>query len=65
MARTRRTTRKSTGHPPVGQLALQHVPPTQAPRPVVPQNVSQEGPFVIDLVIPESPAAQGSLAKKQ
>jgi hypothetical protein len=46
------------GRPPVGQLAPQNVPQPQEPQPDVPQHVSQEEePFVIELVVLESPAA--------
>jgi hypothetical protein len=66
MARTCHTTRKSTGHLPVGQLAPQNVPPPQESQPDAPQGASQEeGPFEIELVVPESPAAQGSPVEEQ
>jgi hypothetical protein len=66
MARTRRTTHKSTSNLPVGQLAPRNVPPPQAPQPDAPQHVSrEEEPFVIELVVPESPAAQDSPAEEQ
>jgi hypothetical protein len=39
MARTRRTSRKSTGHLPIGQLAPRNVPPPPEPHPNSPQYV--------------------------
>jgi hypothetical protein len=66
MAHTCHTAHKSTGHLPVGQLAPRHVPPPQEAQPTAPQEGSQEEePFEIELVVPESPTAQGSLAEKQ
>jgi hypothetical protein len=66
MARTRRTARKSTGCSPIGQLAPQNVPRPQESQTDAPQHTSkEEEPFVIDLVVPESPMAQGSPAEKQ
>jgi hypothetical protein len=66
MARTRRTARKSTGHLPVGQLAPQSVPQPQESQPDTPQHASQEEEsFVIELVVPESPMAQGSPTEEQ
>jgi hypothetical protein len=66
MAHTRRTTRKSTGRLPVGQLAPQHVPPPQEAQPDAPRDASQEEePFEIELVVPEGPTAQGSPAEEQ
>jgi hypothetical protein len=66
MARTCRTTCKSTGCLPVGQLAPRHVPPPQEAQPDVPQDASQEEePFEIELVVPESPMAQGYPAEEQ
>jgi hypothetical protein len=66
MARTRRTTRKSTGHLPVGQLAPQNVPRPQESQPDIPQEAtSEEDPFEIELVVPESPTAQDSPAEEQ
>jgi hypothetical protein len=66
MAYTRRTACRSTGRPPVGQLAPQNMPPPQESQPDTPQHASQEEePFVIELVIPESPMAQGSPAEEQ
>jgi hypothetical protein len=66
MARTRRTARKSTGHLPVGQLAPRNVPPPQESQPDIPQEASpEEEPFEIELVVPESPTAQGSVAEEQ
>jgi hypothetical protein len=66
MACTRRTTRKSTGHLPVSQLAPQNVPHPQESQPDVPREASlEEEPFEIELVIPESPAAQDSPVEEQ
>jgi hypothetical protein len=66
MAHTRRTARKSTSHLPIGQLAPRNVPQPQESQPDVPQEASpEEEPFEIELVIPESPIAQGSLAEEQ
>jgi hypothetical protein len=66
MARTRRTTRKSTGHLPVGQLAPWNVPQPQESQPDIPQEASsEEEPFEIEPVVPESPTAQDSPAKEQ
>jgi hypothetical protein len=66
MARTRRTTRKSTGRLPIGQLAPQNVPRPQESRHDIPQEASQEEkPFEIELVVPESPMAQDSPAEEQ
>jgi hypothetical protein len=66
MARTRRTTHKSTDRLPVGQLAPRNVPQPQESQPDVPQEASpEEEPFEIELVIPESPTAQDSPAEEQ
>jgi hypothetical protein len=66
MARTYRTTRKSTGRLPVGQLAPQNVPQPQESQPDIPQEASpEEEPFEIELVVPESPTAQDSPAEEQ
>jgi hypothetical protein len=66
MARTRRTTHKSTGRPPVGQLAPRNVPQPQEPQPDAPQYASQEEePFEIELVAPEGPMAQDSPTEEQ
>jgi hypothetical protein len=66
MARTHRTACKSTSRLPVGQLAPQNVPQPQESQPDVPQHASQEEePFVIELVVLESPLAQGSPAEEQ
>jgi hypothetical protein len=66
MARTCRTTRKSTGRLPVGQLAPQNVPQHQESQPDVPQEASpEEEPFEIELVVPESPTAQDSPTEEQ
>jgi DNA-binding transcriptional LysR family regulator len=66
MARTRHTTRKSTGHLPVGQLAPRNVPQPQESQPDVPQEASlEEEPFEIELVVPVSPTAQDSPAEEQ
>jgi hypothetical protein len=66
MARTHRTTHKSIGRLPVGQLAPQNVPQPQESQPDVPQEASlEEEPFEIELVIPERPTAQDSPAEEQ
>jgi hypothetical protein len=66
MARTRRTARKSTGRLPIGQLAPKNVPQPQESQPNIPQEASpEEEPFEIELVVPESPTAQDSLAEEQ
>jgi hypothetical protein len=66
MARTRRTTCKSTGRLPVGQLAPRNVPQPQESQPDVPQEASSEKePFKIELVVPESPTAQDSPTEEQ
>jgi hypothetical protein len=66
MARTRRTTHKSTGHLPVGQLAPWNVPQPQESQPDIPQEATpEEEPFEIELVVPESPTAQDSPAAEQ
>jgi hypothetical protein len=66
MARTHRTTRKSTGRLPVGQLAPRGVPQPQESQPDAPQDTSQEeGPLEIELVVPESPTAHGSPTGEQ
>jgi hypothetical protein len=66
MTRTRRTARNSTDRLPVGQLAPRNVPQPQEYQPDVPQEASpEEEPFEIELVVPESPTAQDSLAEEQ
>jgi hypothetical protein len=66
MARTHRTTCKSTGHLPVGQLAPQNVPQPQESQPDIPREAtSEEEPIEIELVVPESPTAQDSSAEEQ
>jgi hypothetical protein len=66
MARTRRTTRKSTDRLPVGQLAPRNVPQPQESHPDIPREAtSEEEPFEIELVVPESPTAQDSPAEEQ
>jgi hypothetical protein len=66
MARTRRTVRKSTGHPAVGQVAPRNVPWPQESQPNMPQHASHdEEPFVIELVVPKSPVAQGSPTEEE
>jgi hypothetical protein len=66
MARTRRTARKSTGRLPVGQLAPRNIPRPQEPQPDIPREAtSEEEPFEIKLVVPESPTAQNSPAEEQ
>jgi hypothetical protein len=66
MTHTRRTTRKSIGRLPVGQLAPRNVPQPQESQPDVPQEATpEEEPFEIELVVPESPTAQNSPAEEQ
>jgi hypothetical protein len=66
MARIRRTTRKSTGRLPVGQLAPQNVLQPQESQPDLPQEATpEEEPFEIELVVPKSPTAQDSPAEEQ
>jgi hypothetical protein len=66
MARTRRTARKSTGRLPVGQLAPRNVPQPQESQPDIPQEASsEEEPFEIELVVPESPTAQDTPVEEQ
>jgi hypothetical protein len=66
MARTRRTARKSIGRLPIGQLSPRNVPQPQESQPDIPQEASpEEEPFEIEMVVPESPAAQESPAKEQ
>jgi hypothetical protein len=66
MARTRCTARKSTGRLPIGQLAPRNVPRPQESQPDIPREAtSEEEPFEIGLVVPESPTAQDSLAEEQ
>jgi hypothetical protein len=66
MARTRHTACKSTGRLPVGQLAPRNMPQPQESQPDIPQEASsEEEPFEIELVVPESPTAQDSPAEKQ
>jgi hypothetical protein len=66
MARTHRTACKSPGRLPVGQLAPRNVPQPQESQPDAPQDASQEEePFEIELVVPESPTAQGLPTEEQ
>jgi hypothetical protein len=66
MARTHRTTRKSTGRLPIDQLAPRDVPQPLESQPNIPQETSpEEKPFEIELVVPESPTAQDSPAEEQ
>jgi hypothetical protein len=66
MARTHRTARKSTDRLSVGQLAPRNVPQPQESQPDIPQEASsEEEPFEIELVVPESPTAQDSPAEEQ
>jgi hypothetical protein len=66
MAHTRRTARKSTSRLPVGQLAPRNVPQPQESQPDIPQEATpEEEPFEIELVVPESPTAQGSPTDEQ
>jgi hypothetical protein len=66
MARTRCTTRKSTGCLPVGQLAPRNVPRPQESQPNIPREAtSEEKPFETELVAPESPTTQDSPTEEQ
>jgi hypothetical protein len=66
MAHTRRTARKSTGRLPVGQLAPRSVPQPQESQPNIPREAtSEEEPFEVELVAPESPTTQDSPAEEQ
>jgi hypothetical protein len=66
MARTRRTARKSTGRLPVSRLAPQNVPQPQESQPdILREATSEEEPFEIELVVPESPTAQDSPTEEQ
>jgi hypothetical protein len=66
MVRTRRTTCKSTGHLPVGQMAPWNVPQPQESQPDVKQEASpEEKPFEIELVVPKSPTTHDSPAEEQ
>jgi hypothetical protein len=66
MTRTRRTARKSTGRLPVGQLAPRNVPRLQESHPNIPREAtSEEEPFEMELLAPESPTAQDSSAEEQ
>jgi hypothetical protein len=66
MARTRRTARKSTDRLPVGQLAPRNMPRLQESQPDIPREAtSEEEPFEIELVVPESPTGQDSPAEEQ
>jgi hypothetical protein len=66
MARTCRTARKSTGHLPIGELAPRNVPRPQESQPDIPQEAtSEEEPFEIELVVPDSPTAQDSPGEEQ
>jgi hypothetical protein len=66
MAHTCCTAHKSIGRLPVGQLAPWNVPQSQESQPDVPQETSpEEEPFEIELVVPESPTTQDSLAEEQ
>ena len=66
MARTRHTAHRNTGRLPVGQLAPRNVPRPQEFQPNIPQEAtSEEEPFEIELVVPESTTTQDSLAEEQ
>jgi hypothetical protein len=66
MAHTHHTACKSTGCLPVGQLAPQNVSQPQESQPDIPQEAtSEEEPFEIGLVVPESPTAQDSPADEK
>jgi hypothetical protein len=65
MARNCRTARKSTGCLPVSQLAPRNVLQPQESQPDIPQEASpEEEPFEIELVVPESPTTQDTLAEE-
>jgi hypothetical protein len=57
MAHTRRTTRKSTGRQPTGQLEPRNVPPQQEPQH---DSLQEEEPFEIVVVAPERQEPQGA-----
>jgi hypothetical protein len=66
MARTHRTTHKSTGRLPVGQLTPRNMPQPQESQPDIPQEATlEEELFEIELVVSESPTAQDSPAVEQ
>jgi hypothetical protein len=66
MARTRRTACRSTGRLPIGQPVHRNVPQPQESQPDVPQEAStEEEPFEIELVVPESPTVQDLPAEEQ
>jgi hypothetical protein len=66
MDRTRCTARKSNGRLPIGQLAPRNVPWPQESQPDIPREAtSEEEPFEIELVVPDSPTAQVSPAEEQ
>jgi hypothetical protein len=66
MTHTCHTARKSTDRLPIGQLAPRNVPQPQESQPDIPQEAStEEDPFEIELVVPESPTAQDSPAEEQ
>jgi hypothetical protein len=66
MAHTRRTASKSTGRLPVGQLAPQNMPQPQESQSDIPLEASsEEEPFEIELVVPESPTALDSRDEDQ
>jgi hypothetical protein len=66
MTRTRRTARKNTDRLPVGQLAPRNVPRPQESQPDIPREAtSEEEPFEIEVVVPESPTAQDSSVEEQ
>jgi hypothetical protein len=66
MARTHLTAHKSTGSQPTHPLAPQNVPPLQELHHESPPRASQEEePLEIELVVPSSPASQGTPAEEQ
>jgi hypothetical protein len=66
LAHTRLTARKGTGHHPASQLAPQNVPLSQEPHHDSPPCASQEQErFEIELVVPDSQAAQGAHAEEE
>jgi hypothetical protein len=66
MVCSRRTTRKSTGHQPVGPIAPRDVSPQHEPQHDSPQYVPQEeDPFEIVVMVPVEEDAQGATEEAQ
>jgi hypothetical protein len=66
MALTRLTTSKSTGCQPTGQLAPRNMPlPQERHHDSPPCSSQEQEPFEIELVVPDSQAAQGAPAEEQ